>query len=223
MSCRQNRPGSTEPPRPPGPCLSPGHHLQGSFHPSGSRRIQPSSYGKEAESRQTHGPPQGPSKRAAKHRGLFLRGAPAPTRTWQASGTTGHLRGGPRATRSFGPLAAELVAQAPCSPRALTYQYLLAFALEEEFQLLLQGLPLLLEGRDLLVFLPKQGLQLGQALHLLPQRAQAVILHRSAGGPHVPLEPLPGPPSRGACRPAALSPGRAGLPFRHPEIPATPA
>lgn len=57
---------------------------------------------------------------------------------------------------------------------------LLASASEEGFQLLLQGLSLLLERRDLLVFLLNQCLQLRKALDLLSQNEQGVILGKKA-------------------------------------------
>lgn len=61
---------------------------------------------------------------------------------------------------------------------ALAHGGRLAFASQEEFQLLLQGLPLLLEGHNLLIFPLNLFLQLGEALDFLSQHRQAVILDR---------------------------------------------
>lgn len=86
---------------------------------------------------------------------------------------------------------------------ALAYPCLLALAFKEAFQLFLQGLPLLLEGQDLLIFLLKQHLHRGQPLHFLPQREQAVILGTeawAAPGCTQSSPPPPDPPSLGTCR-----------------------
>lgn len=50
-----------------------------------------------------------------------------------------------------------------------THLHGLAFAFEEALQLLPQGLPLLLERQDLLIFLLNLDLQLGEAPNFLPQ------------------------------------------------------
>ena len=137
---------------------------------------------------------------------------PASSRAHPIPGVEGVSMPGPRYRQSPvpEPEQARLVHGAPAAAHRqdMAGHGLRALTLQEAFQLLPQGLPLLLESQDLFLSLLNLRFHLREALGFLPQCQQALVLRRNgaARGATQPLRwpchTLPWPP-----RAAALGPG----------------